>query len=95
MPIDHLPPSINRDITPSHRKSLDIPHYHHVFLWFHLYSVEQVREPVPQGVQVPICFCGSLCKLMESKVLGNDFGMRFFMCDNYKYDPTKRYGKDK
>ena len=42
-----------------------------------------------------MCFCGSLCKLMEFKVLGDDFGMRFFMCDNYEYDPPKRYGKDK
>ena len=25
MPIDQIPPSINRDITPSHMKSLDIP----------------------------------------------------------------------
>ena len=32
---------------------------------------------------------------MESKVLGNDYGMRFFMCDNYEYDPPRRYGKDK
>ena len=40
-----------------------------------------------------MCFCGSLCKLMESKVLGDDFG--FFMCENYEFDPPKRYGKDK
>ena len=42
-----------------------------------------------------MCFCSSLCKLMESKVWGDDYGMRFFMCDNYEYDPPKRYGKDK
>jgi len=42
-----------------------------------------------------MCFCGSLCKLMESKILGDDFGKRFFMCDNYEYDPPKRYDKDK
>ena len=42
-----------------------------------------------------MCFCDSLCKLMESKVLGDDYGMRFFMCDNYEYDPPMRYGKDK
>ena len=28
-------------------------------------------------MQVPMCFCSSLCKLMKSKVLGYDFGMRF------------------
>ena len=55
----------------------------------------KIREPVPQGVQVPMCFCGSFCKLMESKVLGDDFGRRFFMCENYEFDPPKRYGKDK
>ena len=55
----------------------------------------KIREPVTQGVQVPMCFCGLLCKLMESKVLGDDFGRRFFMCDNYEYDPPKHYGKDK
>jgi len=32
---------------------------------------------------------------MESKVLGDDFGRRFFMCENYEYDLPKRYGKDK
>ena len=42
-----------------------------------------------------MCFCSSLCKLMESKVLGDDFGRRFFMCENYEYDPPKHYGKDK
>ena len=30
----------------------------------------KVTEIVPQGVQVPMCFCGSLCKLMKSRVLG-------------------------
>ena len=50
---------------------------------------------VPQGIQVSMCFCGSLCKLMKSTVLGDDFGMRFFMCDNYEYDPPKRYGNDR
>ena len=41
-----------------------------------------------------MCFCGSLCKLMKSDILGDDYGMRFFMCENYEYDPPKRYGKD-
>ena len=42
-----------------------------------------------------MCFYGLLCKLMESKVLGDDFGVRFFMCDNYEYDPPRRNSKDK
>ena len=54
----------------------------------------KVRETVTQRVQVPMCFCGSLCKLMKSRVLGDDFGMRFFMCENYEYDPPNHYGKD-
>ena len=32
---------------------------------------------------------------MKSRVLGDDFGMRFFMCENYKYDPPKHYSKDR
>ena len=31
---------------------------------------------------------------MKSRVLGDDFDMRFFMCENYEYDPPKHYGKD-
>ena len=42
-----------------------------------------------------MCFCGLLCKLMKSSVLGDDFGMRFFMYDNYEYDPPNRYGNDR
>ena len=41
-----------------------------------------------------MCFCGSLCKLIKSDVLGDNYGMMFFMCENYEYDPPKRYGKD-
>jgi len=50
---------------------------------------------VPEGIDVPMCFCGSLCKFMQSEILGDDYGMRFFMCENYEYDPPKRYGKDR
>ena len=55
----------------------------------------KVTETVTQRVQVPMCFSGSLCKLMKSKVLGDDFGKRFFMCENYEYNPPKHYGKDR
>jgi len=55
----------------------------------------KVRETVPEGIETPMCFCGSLCKLMKSRVLGDDFGKRFFMCENFEYDPPKRYGKDR
>ena len=50
---------------------------------------------VPEGIDVPMCFCSSLYKFMQSEVLGDDYGMRFFMCENYEYDPPKRYGKDR
>ena len=32
---------------------------------------------------------------MKLRVLGDDFGKRFFMCENYEYDPPKHYGKDR
>ncbi|CAN6356430.1 unnamed protein product [Urochloa humidicola] len=52
----------------------------------------KVGADVPEGVHVPMCFCGDLCKLMKSKVLGVYYGMRFFMCDNFEYDPPKVSG---
>ena len=55
----------------------------------------KVTATVPQRVQVAMCFYGSLCKLMKSKVLGDDICMRFFMCENYEYNPPKHYGKDR
>ncbi|CAO2173453.1 unnamed protein product [Urochloa humidicola] len=39
-----------------------------------------------------MCFCGDLCKPMKSEVLGVYYGMRFFMCDNFEYDPPKLSG---
>ncbi|CAO2203482.1 unnamed protein product [Urochloa humidicola] len=39
-----------------------------------------------------MCFYGDLCKLVQSKVLGVYYGMRFFMCDNFEYDPPKVSG---
>jgi hypothetical protein len=32
---------------------------------------------------------------MKSRVLRDDFGMRFFMCENFEYDPPKCFGKDR
>ena len=32
---------------------------------------------------------------MKSKVLGDDFRMRFFMYKNNAYDPLKRRGQDR
>ncbi|CAO2179729.1 unnamed protein product [Urochloa humidicola] len=39
-----------------------------------------------------MCFCGDLCKPMKYEVLGVYYGMRFFMCDNFEYDPPKLSG---
>ena len=55
----------------------------------------KVKDTLPQGIQVPICFYSSLCKLMELKVIGDDFGMKFIVCENYEYDPPKCHGKDR
>jgi hypothetical protein len=54
--------------------------------------MRKVKVTVPQGVHVPMCFCGDLCKLVKSQALGDFYGMRFLMCDNYAYDPPKRFG---
>ena len=53
------------------------------------------KATISEGIDVPMCFCGSLCKFMQYEVLGDDYGMRFFMYENYEYDPPKRYGKDR
>jgi hypothetical protein len=47
---------------------------------------------IPEGVDVPMCFCGDPCKLMCSECKGDFYGMRFFMCANYAYDPPKPFG---
>ena len=53
------------------------------------------KTTISEGIDVPMCFCGSLCTFMQSEALEDDYGMRFFMCENYEYDPPKRYGKDR
>ncbi|CAO2144009.1 unnamed protein product [Urochloa humidicola] len=52
----------------------------------------KLRAVVPEGVDVPMCFYGDLCKLTKSEVLGVYYGMRFFMCDNFEYDSPKLSG---
>ena len=99
MPIHRLLPSTNRETQPSkatlpqstaleHRPTMASSGSSYI-PW------NKMRATVPEGIQVPMCFCGSLCKLMESKVLGDDYDMRLFMCENYEYDPPKRYSKDR
>ena len=52
------------------------------------------KATVSEGIDVTMCFFGSWCKFMQSEVLGDGYGMSFFMCENYEYDSPKRYGKD-
>ncbi|CAN6372632.1 unnamed protein product [Urochloa humidicola] len=54
--------------------------------------MKKVTVPVPQGIYVPMCFCGDNCKLVQCRVLGFAYGMRFFMCNNYAHDPIKPFG---
>jgi hypothetical protein len=54
--------------------------------------MRRVKFTVPQGVHVSMCLCGDLCKLVKSQALGDFYGMSFFMCDNYAYDPPKGFG---
>ena len=52
----------------------------------------KVTVSVPKGMHIPMCFCGDSCKLVQCRVLGYRYDMRFFMCDNYEYDPIRPYG---
>ena len=60
-PTGHYPEARSRTAQPPHlwtmssSGSTEIP-------W------NKVRESAPEGMQVPMCFCGSLCKLMKSKI---------------------------
>ncbi|CAN6373464.1 unnamed protein product, partial [Urochloa humidicola] len=56
-----------------------------------LLHMRKVNAPVPPGIYVPMCFSGDNCKLVQCQVLGVYYGMRFFMCDNYEYDPIKSF----
>ena len=53
--------------------------------------------PVPEGMEVPMCFCGDLCRIRRSDDYSDTYGRRIFICDNYEYDPPKnfRQGYDK
>ena len=42
---------------------------------------------LPPGVEHLRCWCGNLCKVKEVTDFSDKFGMKFFMCANYEYDP--------
>ena len=54
--------------------------------------MRKVKVRVPEGMHVPMCFCGDDCMLVKCEVLGDTYGMRFFMCENYAHDPVKAFG---
>ena len=43
-------------------------------------------EKVPEGVHVPMCLCGTLCKFRVAQDASWTYGRRFFMCNNLEYD---------
>ena len=45
---------------------------------------------LPPGVDHLRCWCGNLCKVKEVTDFSDKFGMKFFMCPNYEYDPPER-----
>jgi hypothetical protein len=57
-----------------------------------LLRMRKVTVPVPRGIHVPMCFCGDDCKLVQCKVVGDVYGMRFWMCNNYDHSPIKPFG---
>uniref|UniRef100_A0A0D9XIK7 Uncharacterized protein n=1 Tax=Leersia perrieri TaxID=77586 RepID=A0A0D9XIK7_9ORYZ len=42
---------------------------------------------VPQGMEVSMCFCADLCRIVKSNDNSDTYGRRIFICDNYEYDP--------
>jgi hypothetical protein len=46
-------------------------------------------ETIPEGVDVPMCYCDDRCKLVKLHLLGDLYGMMWFMCANYEYDPPR------
>ena len=52
-------------------------------------------DSAPTGVDVPMCFCGDRCKVVSSAMMGDFYGMRWFMCPNYAYDPPKVFSNER
>lgn len=47
------------------------------------------RLPLPSGVPVPMCYCGDDCKVAISDE-EHTYGQRYWMCENYAFDPTPK-----
>ena len=55
-------------------------------------AAKKTSTTILEGVDVPMCYCGDRCKLVESQLIGSCYGMRWFMCANYEYDPPRAIG---
>ncbi|KAL6640854.1 hypothetical protein ACP70R_019035 [Stipagrostis hirtigluma subsp. patula] len=42
---------------------------------------------VPEGLNIPMCLCGTICILREARDCSYTFRRRFFMCANYDHEP--------
>ncbi|KAG2606882.1 hypothetical protein PVAP13_4NG221832 [Panicum virgatum] len=45
--------------------------------------------PLPNGVPVPMCFCGDPCKVGQSDE-EDTYNQRYWMCANYAFNPPPR-----
>jgi hypothetical protein len=45
--------------------------------------------PMPNGVLVPMCFCGDPCKVAKSDK-EDTYRQRYWMCANFAFEPTLR-----
>jgi hypothetical protein len=54
-----------------------------------LFTTRKEKVAVPKGINIPMCYYGDNCKVIKCMVLGDFYGMWFFMCANYAHDPIK------
>jgi hypothetical protein len=47
------------------------------------------RCAVPEGLEVPLCWCQDPCAIWKSEDMSYTYGRRFFMCGNYDWEPPK------
>ncbi|CAL4913581.1 unnamed protein product [Urochloa decumbens] len=47
------------------------------------------REPIPDGLTPPMCFCGDPCKV-ERSAEDDTWRQRYWMCANWAFDPLER-----
>ena len=47
---------------------------------------DKVSSSLPEGLEVPLCWCQDPCKLWKSQDMADTYGRRFFMCANYEWE---------